>query len=235
MANDTHGIRTLAIDIGGSGLKMIVLDGDGHPITERSREPTPKKRMPEKVLAVLSTQIAGQGEFDRVSVGFPGVVVDGVAHKAVNLGPAWDGFNIAKALEDQTGKPVRVANDADVQGLGVIDGQGVELVITLGTGIGTALYVDGHSVPNVEFGHHPFSKDRTYEECLGDAAMKKAGNEKWNQRLKKAIKIWDRVFNYRMLYLGGGNARKIYFRLPRNVQKVPNIVGLLGGIALWRD
>jgi len=235
MANDTHGIRTLAIDIGGSGLKMIVLDGDGHPITERSREPTPKKRMPEKVLAVLSTQIAGQGEFDRVSVGFPGVVVDGVAHKAVNLGPAWDGFNIAKALEDQTGKPVRVANDADVQGLGVIDGQGVELVITLGTGIGTALYVDGHSVPNIEFGHHPFSKDRTYEECLGDANMKKTGNEKWNQRLKKAIKIWDRVFNYRMLYLGGGNARKIYFRLPRNVQKVPNIVGLLGGIALWRD
>jgi len=235
MANDTHGIRTLAIDIGGSGLKMIVLDGDGHPITERSREPTPKKRMPEKVLAVLSTQIAGQGEFDRVSVGFPGVVVDGVAHKAVNLGPAWDGFNIAKALEDQTGKPVRVANDADVQGLGVIDGQGVELVITLGTGIGTALYVDGHSVPNIEFGHHPFSKDRTYEECLGDAAIKKAGNEKWNQRLKKAIKIWDRVFNYRMLYLGGGNARKIDFRLPRNVQKVPNIAGLLGGIALWRD
>jgi len=234
MANDIHGIRTLAIDIGGSGLKMIVLDGDGHPITERSREPTPKKRMPEKVLAVLSTQIAGQGEFDRVSVGFPGVVVDGVAHKAVNLGPAWDGFNIAKALEDQTGKPVRVANDADVQGLGVIDGQGVELVITLGTGIGTALYVDGHSVPNIEFGHHPFSKDRTYEECLGDAAMKKAGNEKWNQRLKKAIKIWDRVFNYRMLYLGGGNARKIDFRLPRNVQKVPNVAGLLGGIALWR-
>ena len=235
MANDTHGIRTLAIDIGGSGLKMIVLDGEGHPITERSREPTPKKRMPEKVLAVLSTQIAGQGEFDRVSVGFPGVVVDGVAHKAVNLGPAWDGFNIAKALQDQTGKPVRVANDADVQGLGVIGGQGVELVITLGTGIGTALYVDGRSVPNVEFGHHPFSKDRTYEECLGNAAMKKVGNEKWNQRLKKAIKIWDRVFNYRMLYLGGGNARKIDFKLPGNVQKVPNIAGLLGGIALWRD
>ena len=235
MAENTHGIRTLAIDIGGSGLKMLVLDGEGHPITERSREPTPKKRTPEKVLAVLAEQIAGQGEFDRVSVGFPGVVVDGVAHKAVNLDPAWDGFNIAKALEDLTGKPVRVANDADVQGLGVIDGRGVELVITLGTGIGTALYVDGHSVPNVEFGHHPFSKERTYEECLGNAAMKKVGDEKWNKRLAKAIKIWDRVFNYRMLYLGGGNARKINFKLPSNVQKVPNIAGLLGGIALWRD
>ena len=235
MAANTHGIRTLAIDIGGSGLKMLVLDGEGHPITERSREPTPKKRTPEKVLAVLGEQIVTQGEFDRVSVGFPGVVVDGVAHKAVNLDPAWDGFNVAKALEDLTGKPVRVANDADVQGLGVIDGQGVELVITLGTGIGTALYVDGHSVPNVEFGHHPFSKDRTYEECLGNAAMKKVGKQKWNRRLEKAITIWDRVFNFRMLYLGGGNARKIDFELPANAQKVPNIAGLLGGIALWRD
>lgn len=235
MAENTHGIRTLAIDIGGSGLKMLVLDGEGHPITERSREPTPKKRTPEKVLAVLAGQIAGQGEFDRVSVGFPGVVVDGVAHKAVNLDPAWDGFNVAKALEDLTSKPVRVANDADVQGLGVIDGQGVELVITLGTGIGTALYMDGHSVANLELGHHPFSKDRTYEECLGNAAMKKVGKEKWNRRLEKAITIWDRVFNYRMLYLGGGNARKIAFELPANAQKVPNIAGLLGGIALWRD
>jgi polyphosphate glucokinase len=235
MVTESHDIRTLAIDIGGSGLKMIILDGEGHPITERSREPTPKKGTPEKVLGVLAEQIAGQEAFDRVSVGFPGVVVDGVAHKAVNLDPGWDGFNVAKALEDLTGKPVRVANDADVQGLGVIDGQGVELVITLGTGIGTALYADGHSVANLELGHHPFSKDRTYEECLGNAAMKKVGKEKWNRRLEKAIVIWDRVFNYRMLYLGGGNARKVAFKLPSNVQKVPNIAGLLGGIALWRD
>ena len=235
MANDSSGIRTLAIDVGGSGLKMIVLDGEGRPITQRSRAPTPKNRTPDKVLAVLGKQIATQGEFDRVSVGFPGIVVDGVVHGAVNLDPAWDGFNVIKALEDITNKPVRVANDADVQGLGVIDGRGVELVITLGTGIGTALYVDGYSVPNLEFSHHPFSKGRTYEECLGNAAMKKAGNEKWNQRLQKAIKVWDYVFNYRMLYLGGGNARKIEFKLPNNVRMVPNIAGLLGGIALWRD
>lgn len=235
MATNSHGTRTLAIDIGGSGLKMIVLDGEGHPVTERSRKPTPKKGTPEKVLAVLEKQIKSQGEFDRVSVGFPGVVVDGAAHKAVNLDPGWDGFNIAAALQKITGKPVRVANDADVQGLGVIEGQGVEMVITLGTGIGTALYVDGHSVPNLEFGHHPFSKNRTYEECLGNAALKKSGAEKWNKKLGQAIKIWDRVFNYRMLYLGGGNARKISFKLPSNVKKVPNIAGLLGGIALWRD
>jgi len=235
MVNDSHGTRTLAIDIGGSGLKMIVLNEDGEPITERSRKPTPKKGTPERVLATLKKQIANQETFDRVSVGFPGVVVDGVAHKAVNLDPAWDGFDIAKALRDITGKPVRVANDADVQGLGVIDSKGVELVITLGTGIGTALYVDGHSVPNMEFGHHPFSKDRTYEECLGNAALKKVGDAKWNKRLKNAIRIWDRVFNYRALYLGGGNARKIAFKLPGNVRRVPNIAGLLGGIALWRD
>ena len=235
MMHDSHGVRTLAIDVGGSGLKMIVLDEKGEPITERSREPTPKKGTPDKILATLEKQIAEQGGFDRVSVGFPGVIVGGIAHKAVNLDPEWDGFDIAKALHDITGKPVRVANDADVQGLGVIEGSGVELVITLGTGIGTALYTDGHSVPNLEFGHHPFSKGRTYEECLGNAAMKKAGGAKWNKRLENAIEIWDRVFNYRVLYLGGGNARKIDFELPANVRRVPNIAGLLGGIALWRE
>jgi len=91
MAENTHGIRTLAIDIGGSGLKMIILDGEGHPITERSREPTSKKGTPEKVLGVLAEQIAGQDVFDRVSVGFPGVVVDGVPSNAVLISVVNDG------------------------------------------------------------------------------------------------------------------------------------------------
>ena len=178
MANASSGIRTLAIDVGGSGLKMIVLDGEGHAVTERSRAPTPKKRTPDKVLAVLGKQIATQGEFDRVSVGFPGLVVDGVVHKAVNLDPAWDGFNVVKALQDMTDKPVRVANDADVQGLGVIDGPGCRVGHHAGNGDRYGTLRHGYSVPNLEFGHHPFSKGRTYEECLGNAAMKKAGNEK---------------------------------------------------------
>ena len=235
MADGKHGLRTLAIDIGGTGLKMIVLDEAGEPITKRTRRRTPKTATPKAVLKVLKSMIGKHGEFDRVSVGFPGVIDDGVTHTAVNLHPDWDGFNLIEALEKIAGKPTRVINDADMQGLGVIEGKGVELVITLGTGIGTALYVNGHSVSNFEFGHHPFQKDKTYEERLGDVVLKAIGETKWNQRLEEAVRGLQRVFNFRMLYLGGGNARKIDFELPPNVKVVPNIAGLLGGIALWKE
>ena len=235
MADEKHGLRTLAIDVGGTGLKMIVLDEAGEPITERSRRPTPDKATPKAVLDVLRSMMGKHGEFDRVSVGFPGVIDEGVTHTAVNLHKDWDGFNLVEALGKIAGKPTRVTNDADMQGLGVIEGRGVELVITLGTGIGTALYVNGHTVSNLEFGHHPFQKDKTYEERLGDAVLKGIGKKKWNQRLQRAVRILQRVFNFRTLYLGGGNARKIDFELPDNVKVVPNIAGLLGGIALWRE
>jgi polyphosphate glucokinase len=227
--------RTLAIDIGGSGLKMLVLDSEGRPVNERLRHPTPKDPTPEIVIDELVLMTALQGEFERVSVGFPGVVVDGVTRTAVNLHPEWVGYDLASALEQRLQKPVRVANDADVQGLGAVEGKGVELMLTLGTGIGSALFVAGRLVPNLELGHHPFQKSKTYEERLGDAALKDKGEERWNGRLQQAIAILDEIFNYRVLYLGGGNAKKISFDLPSNVRRVANVAGLLGGIALWRD
>ncbi len=235
MQSDSPTARTLAIDIGGSGLKCLVLDPAGEPITDRLRRSTPNNPTPEAVMTELEAMAAEHGEFDRVSVGFPGVVTDGTVRTAVNLRPEWVGFNLEKALRDALGKPTRVANDADVQGLGVIEGHGVELVLTLGTGMGSALFTDGHLVPNLELGHHPFQKSKTYEDRLGDAALEKKGREKWNTRLAEAIRTLDYIFNYRMLYLGGGNAKKIDFELPANVQRVANIHGLLGGIALWRQ
>jgi polyphosphate glucokinase len=230
-----NGVRTLSIDIGGSGLKMFVLDKEGNPVTDRSRRPTPSPPTPDSVLQELSLLISEQGEFDRVSVGFPGVVWSGEVRSAVNLDPAWVGFNLADALGKATGKPTRVANDADVQGMAVIEGQGVELVLTLGTGLGSALFIDGHLVPNLEMGHHPFRKGRTYEQYLGAASLEEKGKKKWNAYLQEAIANLERLFNYRRLYLGGGNAKKIEFELPANATTVPNVAGLLGGIALWRD
>nr|WP_318730184.1 hypothetical protein [Roseofilum sp. Guam] len=126
-----------------------------------------------------------------------------------------------------------MANDADIQGFGAISGQGVELVITLGTGFGTALFVDGKLVPNLEGGHHPFRKKQTYEQQLGRAALEKVGTKKWNKRLKKAICKLQHLFNADRIYLGGGEAKKVDCELPKNVSIVPNINGLLGGIALW--
>ncbi len=235
MATAAKNPRTLAIDIGGSGLKVLVLDGKGEAVTERSRVDTPKNATPAALLKKLDAMIAKQGEFDRISVGFPGVVVDGKTLTAENLSAAWIGFDLAKALEERTGRPARVANDADVQGLGVIEGKGVELVLTLGTGMGSALFLHGHLVPNLELAHHPFQKGNTYEDRVGDAALKKIGKKRWNRRVKKAIATLGLVFNYRKLYLGGGNARKLELDLPSNVEIVSNMAGLLGGIALWKD
>ncbi len=178
---------------------------------------------------------AGQGDFDRVAVGFPGVVRNGITETAVNLNPDWVGFDLATALSNHWGKPVRVANDADIQGLAVISGHGVELVITLGTGFGSALFLDGKLVPNLEFGHHIFRHDKTYEEQLGREALDKVGKEKWNERLEKAIASLEHLFNYDNLYIGGGNAKKVALNLPLNAKIVSNESGLFGCIALWRD
>jgi polyphosphate glucokinase len=227
--------KTLSIDIGGSGIKMLVLNETGEPLTDRARVETPQPPVPERVLAAIGELVASQGSFDRVSVGFPGVVRHGITYTAVNLDQAWIGFDLASTLSQQIGKPVRVANDADIQGLGAIAGQGVELVLTLGTGVGSALFLNGKLVPNLEMGHHAFRKGETYEEQLGRAALEEIGAKRWNRRLEKAIAQLERLFNFDRLYLGGGEARKINLDLPENVTVVSNVLGLLGGIALWRD
>ncbi len=228
-------IRTLSVDIGGSGVKVIVLDLKGNPLTRRERLETPRPAKPEVVINAIAALAGTQGEYHRVSVGFPGVVRSGVTETAVNLDPDWIGFNFATALSQRLGKPVRVINDADMQGLGAIAGLGVELVITLGTGFGSALFVDGKLVPNLEMGHHRFRKGETYEQQLGRATLDKVGDKKWNLRLQKAIASLQHLFNYDYLYIGGGEAPRIKIHLPANVKIIPNITGLLGGIALWRD
>ncbi len=227
--------RTLAVDIGGSGVKCLVLDRRGELLTKRLRRETPDKPTPEPILRQILEMADEHGDFERISVGFPGVIVDGEVRTAVNLHDDWVGFDLAGELKRRTKRPTRVANDADIQGLGVVEGRGVELVLTLGTGMGSALFVDGRLVPNLELGHHPFQKDKTYEERLGLEALRDKGKEKWNERLQEAIEVLEAIFNYRVLYLGGGNAKKISFELPENVRRVANIAGLMGGIALWRD
>lgn len=225
--------RTLAIDIGGSGIKALVLNEAGTPLTERVRVETPQPATPASVLQAIVGLTKGQRSFERVAVGFPGVVRRGVVETAPNLDPTWRGFDLADALAKKLGKPARVANDADVQGFGAITGRGVELVLTLGTGLGSALFVDGVLVPNLEIAHHPFRRHKTYEDHLGYAALKKDGKKKWNKWLAQAIAQLGDLFNYDRLYLGGGNAKKISLPLPKNVTLVANVAGLLGGIALW--
>ena len=233
-ADSKKSVRTLAIDIGGTGVKAIVLDDKGHPVTERGRIVTPRPATPQAILDTIAELAKGQGVFDRVSIGFPGVVRKGVTITAPNLDPSWKGFDLVHHVEQWLGKPVRAANDADVQGFGAIQGEGVELVVTLGTGFGSALFVDGRLVPNLEIAHHPFRSKKTYEEELGDKVLKEIGKKKWNHRLKVAIESLEALFNYDRLYMGGGNAKKVILELPENVTLISNVAGLLGGIAFWQ-
>ena len=227
--------KTLTVDIGGSGIKAMVLDSKGDPIGSRKRVSTPHPAKPGPVLRAIVKLAKRQSDFDRVSVGFPGVIRKGVTETAVNLHTDWIGFDLEGTLSKRLGKPVRVLNDADVQGFGAISGEGVELVVTLGTGFGSALFLDGKLVPNLEVAHHPFRGGKTYEEHLGSAALEKTGRKKWQRRVMRAIAALEHLFNYDTLYIGGGNARRITFDLPPNVKIIPNVAGLLGGIALWRD
>lgn len=228
-------LRTLCIDIGGTGVKMIVLDSAGEPVNERARELTPKPATPAAVLEVVRAMLRKQPKFDRISVGYPGVVRQGVTLTAVNLDASWIGKNLQTELEASAGVPTRVINDADLQGFGVIEGVGVEMVLTLGTGVGSALFVDGHLVPNLELGHHPFQKDKTYEQRLSDAELKEHGKQKWSKRVGEMIATLSAIFNYDRLHIGGGNAEHIKIDLPDNVSLFDNVDGMTGGIRLWDD
>jgi polyphosphate glucokinase len=231
---DSSTTRTLAIDIGGTGVKMIVLDAHARPVNERARTLTPKPATPEALLAVIKTMAAAQPPFDRVALGFPGIVKRGVTFSAPNLGnDFWLNFPLQGEVESIVGRPVRVMNDADLQGYGVITGKGVELALTLGTGLGAGLYVDGQLVPNLELGHHPWKKEKTYEERLCDAELNEIGKKRWSARVFEMIEQLAPIFNYDTLYIGGGNAEHIKGDLPSNVKLFSNVEGMTGGVKLW--
>lgn len=226
---------TLAIDIGGTKIKAALLDDRGNLVTERVRIKTPRPCPPEMLIALLRELVAPLPEFDRIAVGFPGVVRHGRILTAVNLGNSlWDRFNLEEALAATFGKPVRVINDADMQGLAAIRGVGVEMVITLGTGVGCGLFLDGRLAPHLEIGHIPFRQKQTFEEQLGNQALLDVGRRRWNRRLEKAIRWWRVLTSFDTLYLGGGNAQEIIFSLPEDVVIVPNELGLRGGAGVWR-
>jgi polyphosphate glucokinase len=230
----SSGPATIAIDIGGTGIKASVLAPDGAMIADRIRLETPHPASPDAVLAVILQLQAQLPSFDRVSAGFPGVVRHGEVLTAPHLGnDLWHGFPLAAALQERLRAPTRVLNDADVQGFGVIDGRGLECVLTLGTGLGMALFVEGRLAPHLEIGWVPFRKDKTYDFYIRDAALKEKGRKRWNRNLEGVIEVVRTLVNFDVLYLGGGNAEHVTFALPSDVRIVSNNAGITGGVRLW--
>ena len=242
------GNKTLAIDVGGSGLKAIVLSSAGQTISDRVRVPTPYPLPPDRLVSALVELVTPLPPFDRVSVGFPGVVRGGHVLTAPNLvrksGPgspvdknieeAWRDFRLADALGDKLGKPVRLANDADLQAAAVVSDEGIEVVLTLGTGLGSSAWHDGRLALHLELGHAPFRDGKTFEDIVGDVGRKEMGNKKWSKRVAEAVAEVETLITPDRIYVGGGNAKKLTIDLGPKVTIVENSAGLLGGIKLWR-
>lgn len=233
-AGSTRESVTLAIDIGGTGLKATLLDVRGDMIGDRVRVETPYPGTPRAMVDALVKLVKPLPGFDRISIGFPGVVRDGRVITAPHFGnEQWHDFPLATRLSARLGKPARLLNDADVQGYGAIRGRGLELVITLGTGVGSALFRDGELMPHMEFAQYPVRGKATFNQYLGAAALKEIGEKRWNRRVARTIDTFRTLFNFDVLYIGGGNARKVTIDLPPDVRIVSNRMGLTGGIRLW--
>jgi polyphosphate glucokinase len=245
----TEGPTTLCFDIGGTGLKATVLDAAGRPQADRVRVPTTYPLPPKDMVDALAALAEQLPAYDRISAGFPGVVRHGIVRSAPHFitvaGPgtafdpalvaAWDRFDLAGALSARLGRPAKVVNDADLQGAAVVTGRGLEVVVTLGTGLGSAVYVDGSLGTHLELAHHPFRKGESYNEQVGEAARKRIGAEKWNKRVEQAVAAIRALLLPDHLYIGGGNSAKVKADLGPDVTLVDNSAGLLGGIRLWGD
>jgi len=241
------GPLTLAVDIGGTGLKASVLSPEGEMLSARVRRETPYPCPPPVLLSELGELAAALPNYDRVSVGFPGAIrrgrvreVPAFSRRKPGKGPdpelvkLWTGFELEEALSAQFAKPVRVANDADVQGCAVVTGHGLELVITLGTGVGCAIFFDGTLLPHMELSHGRFGEGLSIEVACGDHHRQKIGTKRWRAEVMDALAAFDDMILPDHTFIGGGNAKRLD---PKTIgpdrSLVPNISGLLGGIKLW--
>ena len=228
--------KILSIDIGGSHIKATVLNMQGDFLQNYERLPTPLPASPDKVLDVIKQLAEKFPGFDKVAAGFPGFIKNGIVKTAPNLGTdLWVNYNLNQGLEQALGRPALAINDADLQGLSVVKGKGVEMMITLGTGFGSAILNDGVLIPHLEIAHHPVSKKKDYDQYIGEKELLRIGEKKWNERMQRIIEILKVVFNYDHLYISGGCARKLSFQLDNNITIIGNKDGIKGGAKLWKQ
>jgi predicted NBD/HSP70 family sugar kinase len=222
MTDEQPNPRVLAVDIGGSHVKMLLSTGG-----ERRRFPSgPDLTAAEMVEQVL--ELTKGWEYDVISVGVPAPVLAGkVAHDPVNLGTGWAGFDFERAF----GKPTRVVNDAAMQALGSYDG-GRMLFLGLGTGLGSAMIVDGLLEP-MELGHMPYKK-ATYEDYVGARGLARMGKRRWRAEVAEVIEAFRAALEPEYIVLGGGNA-EVLKELPPGTRLGDNRNAVLGGFRLWQN
>ncbi|WP_322508001.1 polyphosphate--glucose phosphotransferase [Anaerolinea sp.] len=239
-------MEILGIDIGGSGIKGAPVDVETGQLTaERYRLPTPENALPEEVALVVAQIVEHFQWKGRVGAGFPAAIKHGVAQTAANIHPTWIGLHAGNLFSEKCGCPVSVLNDADAAGLaemtfGAGKGQkGVVLMITIGTGIGTALFTDGILVPNTELGHIEI-RGKDAEQRSSEAARQRKDWtwQQWAKRLNEHLERLEALFWPDLFILGGGavkNHEKFFpylkLRTPFVAAKLGNLAGIVG--AAW--
>lgn len=242
---------TLSVDCGGGGIKASVLDAAGTMIAQPVRTGTPYPLPPELLIKVICDLAANLPAADRVTVGMPGMIRHGVViatpHYVTKAGPRtkvvpdlveeWSGFDMRRHLSGAVDRPVMVLNDAEVHGAGAITGSGLELIFTLGTGLGNAVFDGGRLAPHQELSQAPVRWGLTYDDYLGEHERIRLGDAHWSRRVRTVIDHLRPVYLWDRLYLGGGNSRRIspstLARLGDDVIIVPNSAGIVGGVRAW--
>lgn len=210
-------MNLLGIDIGGSGIKAAVVDiRKGELVSERLRIPTPQPSLPEDVSVVIKDIILQLDYQGPVGIGFPAAITQGLIRTASNIDQSWKGLQAEKYFTDALGMPAYVLNDADAAGyaeIGFGEGKGVKgvvIAVTVGTGIGTAVFNDGKLLPNTEFGHLIYKKGDIAEHHVSDAARKANGMSwhKWGKRFNKYLLYLETLTYPSLFIIGGGASRK---------------------------
>jgi predicted NBD/HSP70 family sugar kinase len=214
-------MQILVVDVGGQNVKVL-LSGETQPRRVASGPRMTAQQMVEGVKSLTA-----DWDYDVVSLGYPGQVVHNMpAHDPVNLGPGWIGFDYPGAF----GKPIHIINDAAMQALGSYDG-GRMLFLGVGTGLGSAMIVDGDLEP-MELGHLPYKKGLTYEDYVGQRGLKKFGKKRWREEVQIVIDSFRKALQPDYIVLGGGNA-KLMKDLPADVRLGNNNNAFVGGFRLW--
>ena len=217
--------KILAIDVGGTHVKVLTSAHEHEQRREVDSGPT--MTAAQMVTAVLG--MTQDWDYDVVSIGFPGPVVHGKpVCEPKNLGSGWVGFDYEKAF----GKPVRIVNDAAMQALGSYEG-GRMLFLGLGTGLGSALIVDGVLAP-MELGHLPYKKGKTYEDYVGIRGLERLGKKRWRKAVVDVVARLKAGLQADSVVLGGGNARH-FDEAPEGTRIGDNANAFRGGFRLWQD